>query len=175
MSGVTLPRGRVFASSNWSGALRTISERSLNKEVAYRSRGPWASLSPFRADWLISLLVSRDLTELLATVGCLDELGASRNGLKIFLGRIGLLCVCTTKLEVGLEKIGGFVTVAPAGDPCGLVDDPLTVTERLLWSWLVVLLFKGLLGTLGEAWPLDLDGENRERRFFRRYSRGKLM
>ena len=147
----------------------------MNGEVAYRSREHWASLSPFRAEWLISLLVSRDLTELLATVGCLDELGASRGGLKIFLGRIGLLCVCTIELKVGLEKTGGFVTVAPAGDPCGLVDEPLTVTERFLWSWLFVLLLKGLLGTLGEAWPLDLDGENRERRFFRRYSRGKLV
>jgi len=80
----------------------------------------------------------------LATVGCFDELGASRGGLKIFLGRFGLLNMCTAELEVGLEKIGGFVTTAPAGGPCGFVGGLLTVTARLLRSWAVVLLLKGL-------------------------------
>jgi len=71
--------------------------------------------------------------------------------------------MCMTELDVGLVKIGGFVTVAPARDPCGLVGDPLAVTERFLLSWLFVLLFKGLpmREALGEARPLDT--ENRER------------
>ena len=91
------------------------------------------------------------MTEVLATIGCFDELGASRGGLKIFLGPFNLLRICTTGLEVGLVKIGGFATMTQAGGPCGLLGELLTVTERLLWSWLFVLLFKGLPGTLGEA------------------------
>lgn len=94
-----------------------------------------------------------------------------------------MLRMCTTELEVGLVKIGGFVTVTVTeageprdlfGEPCDLFSGPcdlfsesLAATERLLRSWLFVLLFKGLI--------VPLDGENRERRFFRRYSRGKLM
>ena len=75
---------------------------------------------------------SRDLIELPASVGCCDKPEASRGALKMFLGRFGLLRMCVTEPEVGLEKIGDFVTVAVAGEPCGSVGEPLTVTKGFL-------------------------------------------
>lgn len=105
-----------------------ISERSLNGEVAYRVRESWASLSPFRAEWSISLLVSRDLIEPPVAVVCFEVSGA----LKMFLGRFGWLRMCITELDVGLVKIGDFVAAASADDPCGLVGEPLAVTDDFL-------------------------------------------
>lgn len=50
----------------------------------------------------------------------------------MFLGRFGWLRMCTTELDVGFVKIGGFWTAAPADEPCGLVVELLTVTEDFL-------------------------------------------
>jgi len=161
LSGTALPRGRDFAGRGCSGA-----------EV----RGPCASLSPFRAKWVVAVSGSRDLPEPPVIVGCFDKLEeASGGALKMFLGRSGLLRTGMTELEVGFEKICDFVVLAPADDPWDLVGELLLGAEGFLRSWLVVLLLKGVLAVeaLGEGWPLY--GENRERRFFRRYSRGKLM
>lgn len=94
--------------------------------------GPWASLSLLRAGCPISLLVSRDLDELPATVSCFDELEASRGTLKMFLGRFDLLRICVTELDVGFEKIGDFAVLALADDTCGLAGEPLAVTEDFL-------------------------------------------
>ena len=50
----------------------------------------------------------------------------------MFLGRFGWLRMCITELDVGLVKIGDFVAAASADDPCGLVGEPLAVTDDFL-------------------------------------------